>query len=222
MPNRFLTLDQITGEAMSIIPGSTSEDRLLARNWAYVALREIGPSKDHIQVCTLYPQDFVLKKPEDFHSALDIGLFDASGNELRSQYRSGKKRIHQSRNLFQDAGVYNPEIGSPIEVSEDEFFFHISSNSTDVSYALLRYFKLPVDSEGNPMFPEYVRLAVVLFIRYMWSLRLGSRDVAFHENSWKMARAEARSKNKMPNGLMFKQFAKEWMSMIPNNRFDRF
>lgn len=222
MPNRFLTLDQITAEAMSIIPGATSEDRLLAKTWAYIALREIGPSKDNIEVCTLYPQDFVIVKPNDFHSALDIGLFDAQGNEFKSQYRAGKKRIHQSRNLFLDAGVYAPEIGSPIEISEDDFFFHISSNSENVSYVLLRYFKLPVDDEGNPLFPEYTRLAIILFIRYMWSLKTGSRDAAFNENSWKMARAEARGKNKMPNGLMFKQFAKEWMSMIPNNRFDRF
>lgn len=222
MAKRFLTLDEITSEAMSIIPGATTEEKLYAKQWAYTALREVGPGSANVEVATLYPEDLTLIKPENFHSAIDIALFDGSGNELRHKYRFGNKRIHQSENEYLNSGVYEPGLGSVIEVSEDDFHFHLSSNSSNLSYARLRYFKFPVDSEGNPMFPEYTRLAVILFIRYMWSLRTQSRDMAFQEASWRQARAEARGKNKLPNGLMYKQFAKEWMSMIPNNKFNRF
>lgn len=211
MAKRFLNLNEITAEAMSIIPGATTEEKNIAQTWAYRALRQLGPSKDHIEVCTLYPEDLVMTKPSDFHSAIDIALFDSTGRELAHNYRSGKKRIHEDLEL---SGV--------ITISEDDEFFHLSSNSTNVAYAVLRYFRFPVDQDGYPLFPEYTAIAISLFIRYMWALRTGDRSFKAHEESWKVVRMEARGQNKMPSGMMYKQFAKEWMSMIPNNNFYRF
>ena len=212
MAKRFLTLEEVTSEAMSIVKGATTEHQNIAKTWAYRALRQLGPSKDHMEVCTLYPEDFILAKPTDFHSAIDIALFDSSDRELTTSYRSGVKRIHQNLN----------ELDGLITVSEDDEFFHLSSNSTNVSYAKLRYFKFPVDQDGYPLFPEYAALPIGIFIKYMFALRNDDRNWPTFEASWKAARAEVRSINKMPSGLQYKQFAKEWMSMIPNNNFYRF
>ncbi len=212
MAKRFLTLDEVVGEAMSIVKGATSEHRNVAKTWAYRGLRQLGPSKDNIEVCTLYPEDYVMMKPSDFHSAIDVALYDSAGRELRCSYRSGNKRIHED---FSD-------LDGLIKISEDDEYFNLSSNSTNVAYAKLRYFRFPVDQDGFPLFPEYSADAIAMFIKYKLALLNESRDWPVFEASWKAARAEVRSINKMPSGMMFKQFAKEWMSMIPNNNFYNF
>jgi hypothetical protein len=223
MAKRFLSLDEVVAEAMSIIPGASSEEQLLAKQWAYVGLRDLGPSRDYIEVATLYPEDLTMRKPDDLYRTIDMALFNSSNQEIPSKYRGGKLRIHSRR----DTRLDNYQVGSDpyfgaVEISEDDYHFFISSNSEDVAYAKLRYFRLPVDKDGKPQIPEDSRLAIMLFIRYMWSLRTMSKDVSFAEASWKQARAEVRGKNKLPHGLAYKQYAKEWMSMIPNLNFDTF
>lgn len=221
MAKRFLTLEEIVAEAMSIIPGATSDDELFARPWAYIALRQIGPNRDYIDVCELYPEDLTFKKPDDFQRVLDIALFDASGNELVNKYRFGGQRIHKRYSSGTQTTVGSGQDLS-IEISEDDHFFYMSSNGSAVSVAKLRYFRLPVDAEGFPQFPEDTRLAVMLFIRYMWSLKNMMPDVNALKMAWEEARNAARSSNKVLNGLELKQIAKEWISMLPNNKFDRF
>jgi hypothetical protein len=222
MAKRFLSLDEVVAEAMTVVPGATSEDELIARQWAYNALRQFGPSNDYIDVATLYPENLTLRKPDDLYKPLDIALFDGTGLELRNKYRAGGQRIHSRNNNLGELTSASDSYDLSVEVSEDDYFFYLSSNGIAVAYAKLRYFRLPVDEHGIPQFPESTRLPVLLFIRYMWALRTGARDVSFHEQSWKVARNEARGANKVPNGLAYKQFAKEWISMMPNNKFDRF
>lgn len=216
MAKQFLTLDEITAEAMSIVPGATSEEQLYARQWAYSALRELGPSDANIEVSVLYPENFKMMKPEAFHMAIDLGLFDSTGREILHTYKRGKSRVHQPQNEYLNNGIYAPEIGSFIEVSEDAYSFNLSSNSENVAYAKLRYFKFPVDENNNPMFPEHTRHAVMMYVRYLWALRMGDQQFKSYEDSWKVARAEARGMNKRINGLLYKKLAREWMSMIPN------
>lgn len=215
MAKRFLSLDEIVAEAMTIVPGASSEDFLLAKQWAYTALREIGPSSDYINVATLYPDNLSLAKPDDYYKAIDLALYSGipdSGTEIPYSFRSGKHRIHQ----------YGPNVRNIVEVSESSDFFHLSSNADHVTYAVLRYFTLPVDHNGQPMFPEHCRLAVMLFIRYMWAVRHGERDWPLHKQAWDEARNAARSRSKLPNGMQYRQFAREWITMIPNTKLTRY
>ena len=224
MPDRFLTIDQVTAEAMTILPGATSEDRIYAKQWAYTALREIGPSRNNIRVVDLFPDDnLTFRKPDDCQSVIDIAVFNSNNNELRSKYRSGNKRIHQPRNVFVNLGIFVEEFNSIVEISEDAHFMYMSSTATSghASYAKLRYFSFPVDDEGNPMFPEYTRLAIVLFIRWMWSMRTGEINSNQAKEDWKEQRNIAKSKQRL-NQLEFKQIAKEFNSMIQKVNFDRF
>lgn len=220
MAKRFLSLEEIVAEASSLVKGAGAEERLLFKQWAWRGLRDIGPTNDNIDVVTLYPEDLVLRKPDNYNKAISIALYDASGNELFNNYRSGKYRIHQSRNVFVKDGIYRPEIDASISISEDENFYYLGSNGSNVAYALLRYFKLPVNDDGEPVFPEHTAKAVTMFILYYWAIREGL-DELNAKDRYKEARAEARAQGKI-NGLLFKQLGKEWNSMIQKYNPDRF
>lgn len=219
MANRYLTLEEIISGAATLVKGASAEELLYFKQWSWEALRNIGPTSDNFATTTLSPEDYVLRKPDDLLRVLDLGLFDASGSELKSKYRSGKSRVHQDRNTYND--VYIPTFNSIITISEDSHFFYLSSNSVNVSYALLRYVKLPVDSDNNPIFPEHVAHAVRMFILWYWAIR-ESKDTGNAEERYKKARNEARAVGKLPNGLVMKQIAREWNSMIQYYNPDRF
>jgi hypothetical protein len=222
MDKQYFTLDEVVAEAMTTIKLATDEEKLYMKQWAYRALKEIGPGQNNIEVCTLYPENLVLRKPDNYYKAISIGLFDTANNEYKNSYRSGVARVHQSRNVYTQTGVYVPEFNSIITISEDEFFFYLSSEANAITYALLRYFKMPIDENGNLMFPEYSVEAVGTFIQYKWAQREEKGDWRDYLQSWKASRAEARGRGKLPNGLLYKQLAKEWNSMIQKTNFDRF
>jgi hypothetical protein len=219
MANRFLTLDEVAANAMTIVPTKSTEDRNIFKQWAWIALRDLGPSYDNIDVCTLYPSSHDLRKPQDFAMAMDIALFDSNDNELKYKFRRGKYRIHQQ-------SIQTDTCGTVIELSESPFFFHMSTDtiSDRVAYAVLRYFKLPVDKDGVPMVPETALLAIMSFIRYMWELKEGSDRlmIATTQATWNQERERAKGRFRNTNMLMGKQIAKEWMSLIGTPNFDRF
>jgi hypothetical protein len=221
MAKRFLTLDEIVSEAASLVKGASAEERLWFKQWAWRGLRDIGPMSENIDVSTLYPENLTFRKPDNFYKAIDIGLFDGRDNEFKSKYRSGKGRVHNSRNVFIKDGIYNSDFDGTIEISEDSNFFYLGTNGKDVVYAKLRYFKLPVDSEGNPVFPEYMAKAVTMYILWYWAIREDGDDKGA-EDRYLRARNEARAQGKVPNGLLYKQLAKEWNSMIQYYNPDRF
>ena len=225
MPSRFIGVDEVIADAMSIIPGTTKSEKLLARQWSYIALREIGPSNDFVQVCTIYPHNLKLKKPDSLQSTLDIALYDSGHNELYNNYRSGKSRIHAKRRIGNSTVEDSEQSdGFAIELSEDDYSFNLGSNANNVAYAIVRFFEFPVDEDGLPKIPEKSRLAIMMFIRYMWTLRKNEnrfdRDRA--EVSWLNARNRARARGKMPSMLEYEAIAKSWMSMINKPNFDSF
>lgn len=221
MANRFLNIDEIVSEAASLVKGASAEERLWFKQWAWRGLRDIGPMSDNIDVVTLYPENLVFRKPNDFYKAIDIALFDGRGNEFKTKYRSGKHRIHNSRNIFIKDGIYNSDFDGTIDISEDAHFFYLGTNGRDVTYAQLRYFKLPVDSDNNPIFPEYMAKAITMYILWYWEIREDGNDQGA-EDRYLRARSEARAQGKVPNGLLYKQIAKEWNSMIQYYNPDRF
>lgn len=223
MPSRFLGVDEVIAEAMSIIPGSSKSEKLLARQWSYTALREIGPSKDHVQVSTIYPSNLKLPKPDAMISALDLALYDSNNNELYYNYRSGKSRIHTKRHASAQADSSQSD-GFAIEVSEDDGYFNLSSNGDSVAYAIVRYFEFPIDENGLPKIHEKQKFAVMMYIRYCWTLRkdLSRLEQDQSERRWTIACNKARARGKMLSGMEYDAIAKSWMSMINKPNFDSF
>lgn len=222
--SRFVPLDQVTAEAMTVIGDADNKDRLIFRQWVYRALREIGVGKQNVEVCNLYPKDLSMQKPDDCTSIIDIALFDVNNNEMLYKYHSGASRIHQNRNTYAADGTYSPSVGSIIDLSEDDYYIHLGSNASEVAYAKIRYFKFPVDEDGLPKIPEDQVFAITMFIRYMWSMRKNDNRSEIDQNryTWLSEKAAAKARSKMPSMLEGKQIAKTWMSMISKPFFDNF
>lgn len=216
MVSRFVPLDQVTAEAASLIGAAETKDRLLFKQWVYTALREIGVGKQNIDTCILYPKDFSFTKPQDMTSTIDIALYNSSNAELNYKYNSGRVRIHQSKTQSSTSDL--------VDLSEDDFYFHLGSNGSDVAYARIRYFKFPVDDDGLPKIPEDQVFAIMMYIRYAWSMRKNDNRSEIDQNrqTWLAERDRAKSRNKMPSMLEGKQIAKEWMSMIQKPFFNNF
>jgi hypothetical protein len=222
--DRFLDIDYVTAMASTIIKGATTEDRVLFKSWVYLGMREIGPSKDNVKVASVLCQDFSIRKPDDYIEGIDIGLFNALGQEMRYRYRPGSERVHNVkyvRNLeLPTAG----DVTGAIDLSEDDYYFHVSSNATGVSYAKLRYFSFPIDSKGQPKVPEGQLNAIMHFIRYMWAMSQDDNQSKI-ENSymvWQRELSKAKTRNKMPSMIEGKEIAKTWMSMIQKPFFDSY
>lgn len=208
---------------MSIIENADTMDRAYFKEWVYLGLLDIGPTLDWFGECTLYPDTFTLKKPDGFHSAIDITLFDANGGELKSTYRGLGTRIHASDNGLINDAMYAPTLGAPIDLSEDAYYFHLGSNSTQVSYAILKYWQFPFDENGDLLIPETDVLPLALFIRYMWYLRKDDKQgIVMGNQKWIAARNEARGAHRTPSMLVGTEIARTWNSMIQKQRYKKF
>jgi hypothetical protein len=205
---KLLSLDEVVANAMTIIPGVKKEMRPYFDQWAWLALRQLGPVKENLAVATLTLEDLSFAKPSDFISAIDIALFNAAGEELKYHYRSGKQRIH---NTEETNSCF-------IEVSEGDQYYYVSSNAdtAGINHAVLRYYAMPLDENGRPVIQDYMTVAIMAFCRWMWELREGKGSSG--EAMWRVEAARARSKGKMPDMLQGKQIARTWMTMI--DKFD--
>lgn len=225
MPSRFLTVKEVVAEAFSAVPGGgTAGEQLLARQWVYTAMREIGPSTDFIAVAEVPASNLSIRKPDDMSSAIDIALVDSAGNDIKYNYRPGNKRIKPYKGGSD--GVISQLDGLGVEVSEDAYFFHLNSSelAQSVATAKIRYWKFPIDDSGLPMVPEKQKYATMCFIWYLLTKRKaqGRFDRAQAYQEWITERNRARSRSKMPSQMAYDAIAKSWASMINIPNFDNF
>lgn len=219
----FVPVSQVIATAMSILEGADTIDRAYFKEWVYLGLLEIGPTLDWYGESILYPDGYTLKKPDGFHSAIDLALYDANHAELDFVYRGLGTRAHASDNGLLNNGQYFPTLGAPIDLSEDTYYFQLGSNSTSVSYAKLKYWKFPVDELGDLLIPETDILPLILFVRYMWYLRKDDKQgIAMGNQKWIAARNEARAAHKTPSMLVGTEIARSWNSMIHKQRYKKF
>lgn len=225
--SRFVTLDEALDEALLIIPFSDTFDRVIGKQWVYRAVREIGPNMNWVTTCSIPVRDLKIRKPSDMFRPLDMSLVDANGAEIKFAYRGAGTRIHAYNNLVADGEIYAPLLGAPVEVSEDEDFFHLSSNadSTDVvvDKAIIRYLKLPI-SDGELIIPEDQVEAISMYIKWRWGMRnrIQRYEQSADRADWISARNSAISNAKMPSQLEFTEIARKFNSLIHQPRFKTF
>jgi len=228
MDSSFVHVDEPVALAMTLIPNSSSVEKAVARQWAYMGLRDIGPGMHWFEDCVLYPSsNLSMRKPDDMYKPIDLALFkqesDGSLSELRYSYKGLGRRIHASGNVHLDGGTYGPLLHAPIDLSEDSHFFHLGSNGGDVFCAKIKYWKLPVDAYGLPKIPEHQVLAIAFFIRWMWAMANSDKqDRQLSRSEYIAARSEARGRNKIPNGLEMEQVSKEWINLLNAPQFKKF
>lgn len=227
MESNFIHVDEAVAMAMTLIPDANSMDKAIARHWAYMGLRDIGPGLHWFGECELTPSsNLSVKKPVDMYKALDIALYgretDGTLKEYRYAYRGLGKRIHAG-NVDQATGNYAPVNHAPVDLSEDAYCFHLGSNGSGVTTVKLKYLRLPIGSDGLPLIPEGQQLAIAFFIRWMWSVRQNVvSDRQLSRADYLEARRDARAKGKVPSGIEMEQVAKEWVSLLNAPQFKQF
>ena len=218
MAGEFITIDALVAEASSTIKNVTQQEQQLMLTWAYTALRKIGFGRLDIKTsANLTLTDWSATKPSDFAKLIDLALFDSAGAEIIIKYKGRAQndttgtdaRIHEDNRSY---------IGA-IQVSEDDTYFNVEEFSDDAPtdvYLVARYYAYPVDADGMPKIPETHTLAIMMYIRWMWSMRerqsLGEQQVA--REVWLREAAAAHGRMKTPTMLETKDFARVINSMI--------
>lgn len=224
-PSVFVPASQVVATAKSVLEGADNMDRAFFKEWVYLGLQELGPNMAWFGEATIYPVDYALRKPADLHSTIGLALYDSEHKELQFVYRGKGSRIHESDNELVNDGTYAPGLGAPIDLSEDAYYYNLgtSEGAQRVAYAKIKYFRLPVDEEGDLMVPESDVFPLTLFLRYMWYMRKDDkRGMAMAHPIWIAARNEARTAHKIPDMLLFGEIARTFNSMIPKQRFKQF
>jgi len=204
---KYLTVENIVANAYTLCDGATDADQLFMRQWAFIGNRELGLSKDNVQNEKIYATDLAIAKPENLLSTDELTLYTINDDIIGSRYIGYGQRTKAKDELRQRY----------VTITEDDTHFHLSSDAKDsVNYALIRYYGIPVDKEGMPMILERKRYALMLFIRYMWSLRVNRNqsEVAQNEMSWLKEAKKQRAKNKMPSIQEANSMMRWYMSLI--------
>ena len=218
MTTKFVPVDEVVATAETFIGPQSATDRNVMKQWAYLGLRNIGPSKVWIENCILYAKDLEMRKPDDMYKPIDIALFTENNAEVKFAYRGTGLPIHAPKNSITRSGLYQPEFGAVIDLSDDNYYFHLGSNGGNVSYAKLKYFKLPIDENKMPLIPEDHVLALAFFIQWIWSKRKGDNRSEIEQNrqDWVKEKRRVRSNNQLPSQIEADEINRKWMSMIPN------
>jgi hypothetical protein len=219
----FVSVDQVIATAKSINEKADTIDRAYFKEWVYLGLNELGPNTSWYNEATIYPTEMSLRKPLNMHSAIDLALYDSTDTELRYVLRGKGSRIHSSDNALLNSNTYAPTLGSPVDVSEDAYYFNLGSNGDQVSYAFLKYWQFPEDENGDLLIPETDVLPLSIFLKYMWYMRKDDKvGMGQFHNLWIAARNEARTAHKLPSMLEGTEIARGWNSMIKKYRFKTF
>lgn len=205
---RFVTVEYVVALAQEMIKQANSRDVPWMREYCYLAAQDLGYSDVDIQTDKIYVKGFKIKKPINFLQPESLYLYDEAGNEYQYNYTKG--------------GILAVVPGR-ITVSEMDDHFTLSSNASDITYCMLKYYGLPIDEDGNPKFWNHQIQAVISFLRYHWYMRENDRGqfsavMPYVKGEWETERRKAKSANKMPSMLHAKKIASTWGSMIENSR----
>jgi len=220
MAGKTIDVDAVIAEASSVIKNVSEQEKQLMIQWCYTAARKIGSGPQDVRVSEkLFLNDFSAQKPSDLSSVIDLALFDSADQEIVIKFQGSSEgpdlgdtaRIHQDVRSGKQA----------LQVSEDGTYFNVESFSDDSpgdAYFKTRYYAYPVDDDGMPRIYEECTLAIMMYIRYMWTLRerrsLGEIQEA--RQTWLSERASAESEIKTPSMLEGREIALGLNSMIHN------
>ncbi len=218
----YVDIDTVIARAETVIPKSTTEDKAIWREWVWMSLQDLGISDEDIKSATLYPKNGLCKKPDDFRVLVDIVCVDSNNSQLVHKFRTkGHRLYYDTRTDLQTPS------GVPVDVSEDRFNFILGTNADDVAAVNIRYFSYPIDKKtGMPMVREDEVMAIIYFIRYMWSMRKDDNRSEIQEKqvAWFRESDRVRARKKM-NSLTeekAKAIGKSWMRLIPDFNLQRY
>lgn len=232
----YVSIDNVTALAMTIVKGSDLADRNIWREWIYECVKDLGCSDNEIKTCVLYPHSGIAKLPIHCRQIIELSLFD-NGNppkQLLHQFRPGKTRIFSDVRTIPSASAgatdaQNQQINAltPVDVSNDEFSIHLGTNGNNVASILIRYFAYPIDEKtGMPLIREEDMMACVYYIRYMEALRADDNRSKIQQDQityfQEADRARARKKAESMTFDKAKTLMKDMMRLLPINDLSKF
>lgn len=226
---KYVELDSVVAEALSIIGLSGDDDlaKNFARMWAWRAVVDMPITDDALKVTKIYPKNLILKKPVDMRRPLEVALYDASDCLIPHKFHGGKSRMYPDV----EGGSYTNSDGEvvyfSVDLSEDGQAYYLGTNAGDnVTYAKVRYFAYPLDSQGYPMIREEAVQTCMYYIRFMWSLRKNENQSEIANNrlmyQQESDRCRARLKSFDMSEETRKAIAASMNRMMPNFNRSRF
>tara|TARA_R100000995_G_scaffold70727_2_gene39340 strand:- start:20943 stop:21674 length:732 start_codon:yes stop_codon:yes gene_type:complete len=225
-----ITLEQIVSSAFIALDVDDSRDELVFKEWAWDALREIGPSRVDKKTKCIPITNLCAMKPHDYLYGLDMNILDDSGQIY--YYQMAESGVLESEQDFKGSFDTSTDItrskGSSIKVAEQKEAFVFSSNASKsgVTKMEISYYSYPVDEYGEPLVEEKMKEAIITYIEYRYlkrerRRRVGTRDLPLAEvadarDEWKRQRMAIRGDIKMPDPLSADTMFRRWVSGIPN------
>lgn len=204
--HQTVNVKTVVATASSVLPNVSDEEKILMRDWVYLAMREVGPtSVDRVTDHRIPVNDFVVPKPSDCMYIEDIAFLTADLGEIRYVIDGKGEALHDKSNA----------IWNYVHVSDSSDYFTLSNNAGNVKWCKMTYLALPLDENGFPKVPDRAVLAVVMFLRAMWYMRQGKEAIGSGLLvEWNKLKIRARASMKTPAKLTHAEFAKAWLSMI--------
>lgn len=219
----YVTLDHVTAFAGTLIKETDGINRNIWKDWIYTgAMLELGISDDEMDTAELTPKELLAPLPDNCRSIVELACYDSNGRILPHKFRTGVRRIFSDRRLLDTAtsGDVNINSSVPVDVSNDDTNIVLGTNGSSVATILLRYFKYPLDENGNPLIREEDVMACAYFVKFMQAMRdNGNRsEIEQYKQMWYMAADRAKAKKKMASITpeKAKTVLKDLMRLIPS------
>ena len=219
-----IRLDDIVSAAFLRLDTEDSRDELVFQDWAWDALREIGPSKVDTESECVSVNDFCIEKPSGFLYMINMNLLDANNHVLYYQMQSNAPIKSENHKGTGGLAFHSNGHHAPIRCSETKDYFELSSNATAVKQAEMSYYCFPIDEDGQPLFEEKMKEAILAYIEHAYVRRQRHREraniplseVQYFEDVWRRKLQAVRGDIKMPDPNEFHNIARRWVTAIPD------
>lgn len=220
----YVTLDHVTAFAGTLIKETDGINRNIWKDWIYTgAMLELGISDDEMDVAELTPKELLAPLPDNCRSIVELACYDSAGQILPHKFRTGVRRIFTDKRVLDTAtagGSTSINSNIPVDVSNDDTNIVLGTNGVSVATILIRYFKYPIDENGNPLIREEDVMACAYFVKFMQAMRDNSNrsEIEQYKQMWYLAADRAKAKKKAASMTQekAKTVLKDMMRLIPS------
>ena len=227
-------LDAVVSSA--IIELGLEEDtprfRLIFKEFAADALKKLGVDSPRIVESCIDVEDYQFDKPCNLLYLIDLNLIDDNGAIVKFDYsKNGFMSSEKNTSIANGSGGSIKSRHShgakyvPV-VYDQGTHYSISSTTHEVDYnitsANIKYYSALMDDNGELVFPEDYKDAVVQFIRFKYYQREKNRrtialsTIQYEEDRWIRELRRIKANNKMPNPVEAEAILRKWLTLIPN------
>ncbi|HYG02051.1 MAG TPA: hypothetical protein VD927_06365 [Chryseosolibacter sp.] len=185
---KIAEFEEVIAEAVSTLGYLEDEEiaKNFARQWVYGAKKKLATSDQSIKVCEVPAKALLIKKPTDMKQLIEIALFDSASNFIPHAFHTGNSRIYPNVDQYSYTTAQGTDEETtyylPVDLSETDTSFTLGTNATEVSYALIRYYPLPIDKDNIPVVYDHEVDAVCAYVRWKWSQRKNQNQSEIRQN----------------------------------------